>query len=74
MSQFSSKQLFFISFAKTFCEKITTEALLASITTDPHTTNEFRVIGAVSNSKEFAEVFNCNKNSQMNPINKCILW
>ena len=32
------------------------------------------VVGAVVNSQEFAEAFQCKEDSAMNPKNKCELW
>lgn len=42
--------------------------------TDFHPMDRFRVNGVVSNLHEFANAFNCPKNSPMNPENKCSLW
>ena len=34
----------------------------------------YRVVGAVANSREFAEAFECKEGSPMNPEDKCELW
>ena len=49
-------QLFFVGFAQVWCSTSTPEALKLQILNDPHSPAQFRVIGTISNSKEFAEV------------------
>ncbi|KAM4812120.1 uncharacterized protein ACH125_022056 [Urocitellus parryii] len=41
------------------------------IITDPHSPSCFRVMGSLSNSKEFSEHFHCPLGSPMNPHHKC---
>lgn len=41
---------------------------------DVHSPPKFRVMGAVSNMKDFAKAFDCPKGSPMNPISKCNIW
>ncbi|CAH8490717.1 unnamed protein product [Schistosoma turkestanicum] len=39
-----------------------------------HLLPEYRVIGALMNSEEFAKAYNCQTGSRMNPSQKCKLW
>jgi len=41
---------------------------------DPHSRGKYRVIGTLSNNEHFSKVFNCPKNSPMNPEKKCLIW
>jgi membrane metallo-endopeptidase-like protein 1 len=68
------KQLFFVAFAQVWCSSVTNEATALQIEKDSHSLAKFRVIGALSNLKEFGEVFKCNVGTKMNPKNKCEVW
>uniref|UniRef100_A0A0K0EUX1 Phosphate-regulating neutral endopeptidase (inferred by orthology to a human protein) n=1 Tax=Strongyloides venezuelensis TaxID=75913 RepID=A0A0K0EUX1_STRVS len=70
---FTSEQLFFISFGRTFCEhksKFYKEKEMK----DDHTPSEIRINVALSNYKPFSDAFKCEVNSKMNPEGKCELW
>lgn len=51
-----------------------TDNYLNTIAKSKYAPARYRVNGAVSNLKEFAEAFNCPVDSKMNPENKCSLW
>ncbi|XP_050316058.1 endothelin-converting enzyme homolog [Anthonomus grandis grandis] len=70
----SHKQLFFVAFAQVWCSTTTKEATTLEIEKDSHAPAKFRVIGALSNLKEFSEQFQCRLGSKMNPVNKCEVW
>jgi len=70
LSEYSMEQLFYISFAQSWCEI----GYKFYYPFDVHSPNRFRVNGSVSNSKRFAQIFNCPAESPMNPDNKCKLW
>ncbi|XP_044005700.1 neprilysin-11-like [Aphidius gifuensis] len=70
---YNSKQLFWISYANKWCEKVTIEGS-KSVLLDSHAPSEFRVIGPLSNMKEFSIDFQCPIGSKMNPIKKCTVW
>jgi len=75
LTQFTPEQLFFISFGHTWCENyIDEESTIKGIITEKHSPGFARINGAVSNSKQFAEAFNCPLKSKMNPENKCRIW
>ncbi|RNA00791.1 endothelin-converting enzyme 1 isoform X2, partial [Brachionus plicatilis] len=70
----SNRQIFFVSFAQTWCSKITSDSLHLSLSVDQHSPPKYRVLGTISNSDEFAEAFSCPIDSKMNPNKKCKLW
>lgn len=57
-----------------WCSVRTPESSHEGLVTDPHSPSRFRVIGTVSNSREFAEHFGCRPGSPMNPLQKCEVW
>ncbi|XP_065061468.1 endothelin-converting enzyme homolog [Rhopilema esculentum] len=74
LQHLSDDQLFYISFSKIWCDAEAKARTLKNIVTDHHSYPKFRVIGALSNSKEFSKAFRCRAGSRMNPAKKCIIW
>ncbi|KAJ8664822.1 hypothetical protein QAD02_006484 [Eretmocerus hayati] len=70
LGNLTDDQLFFVSYAMRYCESASPE-YISERNFLSLTPNEYRVIGAVSNSKEFANVFNCAADAPMNPTDKC---
>ncbi|XP_018404686.1 PREDICTED: endothelin-converting enzyme 1 [Cyphomyrmex costatus] len=70
----TAKQLFFLHFAQVWCGSIRPEAARNRLKTSAHSPDRFRVIGTLSNLKDFAQVFNCPPGSPMNPVSKCSVW
>ncbi|XP_041378568.1 membrane metallo-endopeptidase-like 1 [Gigantopelta aegis] len=71
---FTKHQLFFISFAQTWCSNLRPESNLFSIFLQVHSMGRLRVIESLQNSVEFSEVFQCSNTSYMNPPDKCLVW
>ncbi|XP_032593275.1 neprilysin-2 isoform X3 [Drosophila grimshawi] len=67
-------QMFWISTGQTWCGKYRKESLKMRITTGVHSPTEFRVLGSMSNMKDFAKDFQCPEGSPMNPVHKCEVW
>lgn len=74
LPKLSGEQLFFISYANTWCSLIRPEKLKLQIEYDPHSPARYRVNVPTSNSVEFSKAFNCPIGSTMNPKDKCHLW
>ncbi|KAG7188439.1 hypothetical protein KM043_008081 [Ampulex compressa] len=70
----TGKQLFFLNFAQVWCGSMRPEATRNKLKTAVHSPGKFRVIGTLSNSKDFAEVYECPLGTPMNPIIKCSVW
>lgn len=70
----TSDQLLFISFAQMWCSSFTPSAAYSLTKTDSHALAMYRVIGTLSNMKEFSETFKCPAGKGMNPEKKCTVW
>ncbi|XP_053246691.1 endothelin-converting enzyme 2 isoform X3 [Podarcis raffonei] len=70
----TSHQLFFLGFAQVWCSVRTPESSHEGLVTDPHSPDKFRVIGTLSNSRDFVEHFKCPVGSLMNPGKHCEVW
>jgi len=71
---FTPEQRFFLGFANVWCQNVTDAAARQLAQTDPHSSGRFRVIGAVSNSAEFAQAFGCKAGQPMVRENACRAW
>jgi endothelin-converting enzyme len=72
--KYTPEQLYFIGFSQLWCSLYTEEFIASDVKTNPHSPGPYRVIGALVNSKEFADAFQCKEGSRMNPKDKCELW
>jgi len=70
---YTPDQLFYIAFGQGWCS-IYRPTYISLFLEDVHSISKFRVNGVVSNSKHFAETFECPIGSKMNPENKCSIW
>jgi endothelin-converting enzyme len=69
LEKFTNDQLFFISYANSWCEKKRKEALLKQVYSDPHSPADKRTLGPANNSPEFRQAFNCPSKKAT-----CELW
>jgi endothelin-converting enzyme len=74
LEQYTSEQLFFVSYGRGWCEKRTMARLVSQVEGDEHSPARWRVLGTMQNSEDFARAFNCKVGSPMNPVKKCSLW
>lgn len=71
---YTSLQLFWISAATQWCSVERVKSMKLNIDVDPHSPEQFRVNGPLSNIEEFANDFNCPPESKMISENKCRVW
>jgi len=71
---FNNDQLFYISFAQAYCSNSRPAEQELATFNDRHTEEMYRVIGTLSNSREFSKAFKCKPGSKMNPKTKCFIW
>ncbi|XP_070505178.1 neprilysin-2-like isoform X2 [Chironomus tepperi] len=72
--KYTQNQLFWISEAQIWCSTYRPESMKLYITVNEHSPGQFRVLGPLSNMKEFSKDFNCPIGSKMNPVHKCEVW
>ncbi|KAI4462306.1 zinc metalloprotease family m13 neprilysin-related [Holotrichia oblita] len=70
----SHDQLFFLNYAQIWCGSMRPEDALTKIRSSVHSPGPIRVLGPLSNSKDFAKAYNCPLGSPMNPTSKCNVW
>ena len=71
---FNETQQFFLSYAQSWCGKMTPEALRVQLTSDFHPPTEFRVNAVMMNMPAFATAFACKEGAPMAPKDRCSLW
>ncbi|VDP25993.1 unnamed protein product [Schistosoma mattheei] len=62
------------SFEKTLCGRVHKNSRQYHKYNINHILPRYRLIGALSNSEEFAKAYDCPIGSPMNPLKKCKLW
>ncbi|XP_035712959.1 endothelin-converting enzyme 1 [Folsomia candida] len=76
LSRFTKEQIFFISWAQEWCEafeddETETTRLTDQVTYDVHSPASVRVLGTLSNFKEFSDAFHCPVGARYNPSERC---
>ncbi|KAH7031990.1 hypothetical protein BKA57DRAFT_523201 [Linnemannia elongata] len=74
LDKYTPEQLFFISYGRLWCTKMTPESLVDLVNHNSHSPPQWRINGAAQNSPDFAKAFKCKAGAPMNPNKKCELW
>ncbi|CAD5215709.1 unnamed protein product [Bursaphelenchus xylophilus] len=72
--QFDNKQMFFISYAMSYCGHAKPEESVRQIYTDSHAPSKYRINMVASNQPEFSDAFKCSPKATMNPESRCYVW
>jgi hypothetical protein len=71
LDQFTNEQLFFLGYAQQYCPK--TDLYWYNFGSKP-SPNEYRLLGALSNSQAFRSSFNCEDDKKYTPKDNCQIW
>ncbi|KAF9973603.1 hypothetical protein BGZ73_003156 [Actinomortierella ambigua] len=74
LGDFTRDQLFFISYARVWCNKQLPDYAVQKVRTDVHSPPQWRVNGVMENNPVFATAFKCEPRTTMNPDHKCNMW
>jgi len=67
-------QRFFVGYAQSWCGSSRDEVKRMRATTDPHSPEQYRTNGVVSNLPEFQQAFQCKTGQPMAPEKRCRVW
>jgi endothelin-converting enzyme/putative endopeptidase len=68
------EQRFFIGMAQWACGDQRPESKRLHAVTDPHSPDEYRINGVVSNLPQFGDAFGCKPGQPMMRVNGCRVW
>lgn len=71
---YTPQQMFWVAAGQVWCSTYRYEAMKNRVTTGVHSPGQFRVVGPMSNLKQFADDFSCKVGTKMNPEKKCEVW
>jgi putative endopeptidase len=71
---YTPEQRYFLGFAQIWCENVREANARVLAKTDPHSSGEWRIKGAVQNFDEFGKAFSCKAGQPMMPANACRVW
>jgi endothelin-converting enzyme/putative endopeptidase len=71
---FTPEQRVFLGWAQQWCESSRPEAERLKAATNPHSANQYRVNGVVSNMPEFQKAFSCRADTAMVRTTACRVW
>lgn len=75
LMKYTPDQMFFISFARMWCENYREDQMKHIYTVDNHSPGRYRVMGTMSNFPEFAKTFGCSSGPMIRPEDKrCSLY
>ena len=71
---YTDDQLYYLSYAQSWCEKVTPELLETMAHSNPHSPPMWRVNGVIVNQPGFGPAFKCAAGTAMNPGKQCGVW
>jgi len=74
LQEYTPQQMFWLSNANVWCSKDSKIYINYISKYDGHSPSRIRIIGSLSNIKDFSDDFRCPLGSNMNPAEKCQLW
>jgi putative endopeptidase len=68
------EQRFFVAYGQSWCTNQRPETKRLRATVDPHSPEQYRTNGVVSNMPQFQQAFQCKAGSRMVRENRCRIW